>query len=200
MTHREFRINGESKVVKVVEDTKGRHPDKDKETVYGSNPRYEFVLSRFPNTPTYTLDYFGAPTAQKFQPPEKVKFEPYFQHIYEYVYVSWMFNLPLRQWLSEPGFEIKEVKSEPRDGKTYVRLTYTYQHPPQVDPRFMWPDGSILLDPSQYWAITEVSARYFISPSVYGSQLMSVDYGDTVDGFPFPKQIKEGVPTGRWNV
>ncbi len=162
-----FRINGKMAVIHETSDPAGG------ELVRGLNSRYAFMLSRRSPAAAFTIDRFSQPTDKTYR-------EFTDDSLARDVKAAWyVIARPLTVLLKEPGFVIRKVLPLEREGKTLLRVEYSYKPRPDENPRLAIPSGWVLLDPDNHWCIEESEREVW-----YGKIAGTYSYGERVNGFP----------------
>lgn len=200
--HVEFRINGKSVLIKMRRLHKSRdgRDQSQGETVLGANPQHMFRLTKAAQNAPYAVAGF-APPSEDFHDIGGNTF------LYQYLYGAFCVDgVQLPQIIAKPEFVLKQVKPITKTGKSYVQVDYEVK-PQSTEAIYKWmarldlkpdpnvdyakrlsiPHVTVLLDPKNYWCISEYELTRYSGTKLKGVK----DYGEPIQGFPVLRHESE---------
>lgn len=152
------------------------------------NPRYAFALRRRPPAKDWAISMITAnfSTARFAAPRPPNEMVEIWSTIPTHLSTV---NGSSRVISTEPGFVLKRVTSEVREGMELARVEF--EHPSQGGYRDPSIKGSVFYDPNRYWIniAYDLQIMHEEVPGFKGTKTAMYEYQETGDGFPIPRRI-----------
>lgn len=99
-----------------------------------------------------------------------------------------LYDRPLSILIRDRAFKLANVSETSRNGRLVTRIDFTYSHPIRESDFYPIQSGTIYLDPTRYWCITEAKLKGAWTNGT-GTIHETYEFRDGPDGFPIVTQV-----------